>query len=141
MPIHTFTQQAARFADVHGITGCAGDGVHNRVGGAASELSLWAWKRDNASLLDQRAGFAPGRIAEKGGSCFAAVPLLWSGSNQQVHQVQRPAIVCRELVFIWIYQTSIQSVIQDYDSCEFFFGKIKKRKTTLILKKNEKCIC
>ena len=27
MPIHTFTQQAARFADVHGITGCAGDDV------------------------------------------------------------------------------------------------------------------
>ena len=64
MPIHTFTQQAARFADVHGIAGCAGDGVHN-VGGAASELSLWAGKRDKASLLDQRAGCAPGRIAEK----------------------------------------------------------------------------
>ena len=41
MPIHTFTQQAARFADVHGITGCAGDDVNN-VGGAARERSLWA---------------------------------------------------------------------------------------------------
>ena len=49
MPIHTFTQQAARFANVHGITGCAGDGVHN-FGGVASELSLWAGKRDNLSL-------------------------------------------------------------------------------------------
>ena len=52
-------------------------------------------------LLDQRAGFAPGRITEKGASCFAAVPLLSSASNQQVPQVRRPAIVCRELVFIW----------------------------------------
>ena len=104
MPIHTFTQQAARFADVHGITGCAGDDV----GGAARERSLWAGKRDNASLLDQWAGFTPGRITEKGASCFAAVPLLWSGSNQQVPQVRRPAIVCRESVFIWI--------LPDFDS-------------------------
>ena len=107
MPIHTFTQQAARFADVHGITGCSGDDVNN-VGGAARERSLWAGKRDNASLLDQRAGFTPGRITEKGPSCFAAVPLLWSGSNQQFPQVRWPAIVCRELVFIWI--------LPDFDS-------------------------
>ena len=48
MPIYTFTQQAARFADVHGITRCAGDDENN-VGGAARERSLWAGKRDNAS--------------------------------------------------------------------------------------------
>ena len=107
MPIHTFTQQAARFADVHGITGCAGDDVDS-VGGAARERSLWAGKRDNARLLDQRAGFTPGRITNKGASCFAGVPLLWSGSNQQVPQVRRPAIVCRELVFTWI--------LPDFDS-------------------------
>ena len=65
MPIHTFMQQADRFADVHGITGCTGDDVNN-VGGAAREHSLWAGKKDNASLLDQRAGFTPGRITEKG---------------------------------------------------------------------------
>ena len=39
MPIHPFTQQAARFTEVHGITGRAGDGIHD-VGGAARELSL-----------------------------------------------------------------------------------------------------
>ena len=88
--------------------GYASDGVHN-VGGAARELSLWAAKRDNTSLLDQRAGFAPGRIAGKGASCFTAVLLLWSGSDQQVRQARRmPAMVCRELVFIWI--------LTDFDS-------------------------
>ena len=45
-----FTQQAARFTDVHGITGRADDGVHD-VGGSARELSLWTGKWDNASLL------------------------------------------------------------------------------------------
>ena len=106
---HSYVHAASSlFANVHGITGCAGDGVHN-VGGAARELSLWAGKRDNASLLDQRAGFSPGRIAGKGASCFTAFPLLWSGSDQQVPQARRrPAVVCRELVFIWI--------LRDFDS-------------------------
>ena len=91
MPIHPFAQQAARFTNVHGITGRADDGVHD-VGGSARELSLWAGKWDNTSLLGQWAGFAPGRIAGKGASCFAAVPLLRSGCHKQVPQVRRPAI-------------------------------------------------
>ena len=91
MPIHPFTQQAARFTDVHCISGRADDGVHD-VGGSARELSLWAGKLDNASLLGQWAGFAPGRIAGKGTSCFAALPLLCSGSHKQVPPVRRPAI-------------------------------------------------
>ena len=91
MPIHPFTQQAARFTNVHDITGRADDGEHD-FGGSARELSLWAGKWENTSLLGQWAGFAPGCIAEKGVSCFAAVSLLWSGSHKQVPQVQRPAI-------------------------------------------------
>ena len=70
MPIHPFAQQAARFTNVHGITGRADDGVHD-VGGSARELSLWAGKWDNTSLLGQWAGFAPGRIAGKGARCIA----------------------------------------------------------------------
>ena len=43
VPIHTLPQQAARFADVYGIAGRAGNGVglHN-ADGAAREPSLWA---------------------------------------------------------------------------------------------------
>ena len=72
MPVHPFTQQAACFTDVHGITGRADDGVHD-VGGSARELSLWAGKWDNTSLLGQRVGFAPGRIAGKDASCSFAL--------------------------------------------------------------------
>ena len=50
MPVHSLSQQTARFEDLHSNTGCAGDGVHN-VSGATRELSLWARWSHNASLI------------------------------------------------------------------------------------------
>ena len=131
-----FTQEAARFADIHGIPGCAGDDV-NPVGGATREHSFGQGRGKMPACSMNRKVLQPAASPRKVPAVsrlFLCLGRVLTSKSLRFEGRQK----CVENWFLsGFYQILIRCMIQDYERCKYFF-KYRKGKQLKNTEENRK---